>query len=427
MTLWGLAMQTNNSFLVEHLESRQMLSRAVPNAPSALIEATSTSSFITLNWTDASTNETGFRVQRLVCTKWHSFKPLKANVTMFTDTSLLAGKYYAYRIFAFNAAGLSRAAAFIGDAHTLAPGGVAAPTSIAATVLSPGHTIVQFNDLATNEAGYDIEASTNGPAGPWASVGNVAGSTTTGARAFDFTSAQPGISYTFRVTGFTEAGRFDASLVALAAPPMADTTSPVFKDGRFFTSDVTPSLNGSVAVNRRLTNSNGTPVTNYGTNGNFLFGSADPAQQPVQYLTRLPDGNVLSNSIWEEYHSQPYLSDQWHEDFGEEDGSVNPTSISFTTQYTVARQPSPAPLVYFVQSDGQIIVGSNGMYLEGVRNALTTTGPTLSVFSPHSVLRWQLPLSSAADSIAGIGNGLIAVTSGSHLTVYDAYGSQLLP
>ena len=424
-------MQTHNPF-IESLEKRMMLSHTRPLAPVALMEATSTASSITLNWTDASTNETGFRVQRLTGGRWRSLKPVKANVTTFTDTGLKAGTYYAYRVFAFNSVGASQGAAFVGNAHTLAPGGVAAPTSVAATIVSAGHTIVQFNDSAINETGYDIEASTNGPAGPWVSVGTVAGSTTTGVRAFDFTAGQAAVNYMFRVTGFTSAGRFDPSVTASAAAPTADTASPVFKDGRFFTSDVTHSqpttVSGVSMVHRRFWNSNSTPVLGYGNQGDYLLPSADPSQQPVQYLALLPDGNILSHTLYEEYHDQPYVSDQWHDELIEENGTTGASSaFSFTTQYTVSRQSKPTPLAYFVQSDGQILVASNGLYVEGIRGTLTTTGPTLSVFAPHSVLRWQLSLPQAADSVAGIGNGLIAVTSGSRVTVYDTYGNQMIP
>ncbi|WP_414663381.1 N-acetylmuramoyl-L-alanine amidase [Horticoccus sp. 23ND18S-11] len=81
----------------------------MPVAPSTLL-ATAGGPAITLTWTDASTNETGFRVERKApaSAAWENHASLGANVSSFTDTTVAPGATYQYRVSAFNAAGRSR-------------------------------------------------------------------------------------------------------------------------------------------------------------------------------------------------------------------------------------------------------------------------------------------------------------------------------
>jgi uncharacterized delta-60 repeat protein len=88
------------------MKSFQPLSALTPEAPSALtaaLEPGGTS--ITLNWTDQSSNETGFIIQRSVGTNSTSFMRIgtvEANTTTFTDTDLVSGTVYNYRVAALN-------------------------------------------------------------------------------------------------------------------------------------------------------------------------------------------------------------------------------------------------------------------------------------------------------------------------------------
>jgi hypothetical protein len=85
-------------------------STTVPVAPSGLgITATSSSS-ISLNWTDNSNDETSFVVQRSTTTGtgFTTIATLGANITSYIDnTGLTASTTYFYQVFATNAAGNS--------------------------------------------------------------------------------------------------------------------------------------------------------------------------------------------------------------------------------------------------------------------------------------------------------------------------------
>lgn len=80
-----------------------------PSAPSALNVAVVSSSQLNLSWTDNSTNETGFRIERSTgtSTTYAEIATVGANVTTYSNTGLTAATQYNYRVRAYNAAGNS--------------------------------------------------------------------------------------------------------------------------------------------------------------------------------------------------------------------------------------------------------------------------------------------------------------------------------
>ncbi len=77
-----------------------------PIAPSGLAATTISSSQINLAWVDNSTNENSFRIERsLNNSTFSEVGSTGANVTSFSDTGLLSGTTYYYRLFARNAGG----------------------------------------------------------------------------------------------------------------------------------------------------------------------------------------------------------------------------------------------------------------------------------------------------------------------------------
>ena len=83
---------------------------ALPSAPSNLVASVLSKSQIKLTWTDNSTNETGFRVERCkgsTCTNFALITTLGANVTTYTNANLTANTAYRYRVYAYNVSGSS--------------------------------------------------------------------------------------------------------------------------------------------------------------------------------------------------------------------------------------------------------------------------------------------------------------------------------
>jgi hypothetical protein len=78
----------------------------VPNAPTTLV-ATGGTNQITLTWTDNSTNETGFKVERSAngTTGWTQIATTFQNIATYINTGLPNGTKYYYRVRAYNSTG----------------------------------------------------------------------------------------------------------------------------------------------------------------------------------------------------------------------------------------------------------------------------------------------------------------------------------
>ncbi|HEY3078652.1 MAG TPA: S8 family serine peptidase [Chloroflexota bacterium] len=80
----------------------------VPIAPSALSATALTGRQVRLSWTDRSTNETGFKIERRRGTgSWSQIATAARNATTYTDSGLVGGAQYTYRVRAYNSAGNS--------------------------------------------------------------------------------------------------------------------------------------------------------------------------------------------------------------------------------------------------------------------------------------------------------------------------------
>lgn len=81
-----------------------------PKAPTGLTVTSVGKNSISLRWTDNSTDEAGFEIQRCTgtaCTTFAKVGESGANVATFTNGLLLANTTYSYRVRAFNSAGSS--------------------------------------------------------------------------------------------------------------------------------------------------------------------------------------------------------------------------------------------------------------------------------------------------------------------------------
>jgi parallel beta-helix repeat protein len=136
-----------------------------PAAPSALTAVVNSSSQITLNWVDNSTNETGFQVERSLTsgTGFTLISITASNVATFANTGLTNATAYFYRIRSINSAGNS---AYTSEVTSTTLQTIpAAPSALAATVNSSSQITLNWADNSTNETGFQIErslASTSG-------------------------------------------------------------------------------------------------------------------------------------------------------------------------------------------------------------------------------------------------------------------------
>jgi glycosidase len=171
----------------------------IPNAPTSLTAIASTTVLaINLAWTDASNNETGFRVQRktgAAGTYATIADNLPANTTTYTDnTSLTEGTTYFYRVFSVigsQSAGSNEASAV---APTIIP---LAPTNIQVTAPANAKALnLTWTDNATNETSYRVERALG--TGTFAVIANSLPANTTSYNDTD-ASLVIGQTYTYRV------------------------------------------------------------------------------------------------------------------------------------------------------------------------------------------------------------------------------------
>ena len=85
-----------------------MAQATIPADPSGLTVTEITSSSISIAWTDNSSDEDGFKIERCSganCSDFQLLATMPANVASITDWSLGKNKTYKYRVCAYNSAG----------------------------------------------------------------------------------------------------------------------------------------------------------------------------------------------------------------------------------------------------------------------------------------------------------------------------------
>ena len=79
-----------------------------PARPTNLVVVAASASQLDVTWTDASTNETGFKIERRRGSgSWSQIATAARNATTYTDSGLVSGAQYTYRVRAYNSVGNS--------------------------------------------------------------------------------------------------------------------------------------------------------------------------------------------------------------------------------------------------------------------------------------------------------------------------------
>jgi hypothetical protein len=190
----------------------------LPAAPSG-VNATPVSGYkISITWTDNSTDETSFRVERSAADAgpWTASGKTGPGATSLDDYQVPAGDQPAcYRVFALNSFGDSKPSNV--DCTTVP----AAPTDLAATVLADGTVDLTWTDRSTIEEGYELLRGDGGGAG--LSVVKTLPANTTGYR--DAGLADNSYGYVVRATkdGGSSSNSNFVQVVVATKPPIAPT------------------------------------------------------------------------------------------------------------------------------------------------------------------------------------------------------------
>ncbi|MBW8380943.1 MAG: hypothetical protein K0M69_00265, partial [Youngiibacter sp.] len=190
---------------------------------------------VVLTWTDASSNETGFTVQRALSAlgPWTTLATVPANTTTYSNKIGNTNTAYFYKVTAVNTVGDTQTPGFptvttksadseilgTGTAQTGVPG---SPTFLSATVQTGPQVLLAWTDNAVNETGFIIERAVNG--GTFVILTTVAAKSNTGAVSYTDMNVVPGATYAYRVAAINAAGQSVYSNTATAiisAPPAA--------------------------------------------------------------------------------------------------------------------------------------------------------------------------------------------------------------
>jgi fibronectin type 3 domain-containing protein len=177
------------------------------NAPSNLTATGAGEAQIDLSWTDNSSDENGFKIERKTSGgEYSEIATVCANVTNFSDTGIASNSTYFYRVRAYNDNGNSaysnEASAAASTTHP------AAPTGLNAEAVSSSQINLSWTDASNNEAGFRIERSLDG--NNWSQIAEVAADTVS----YVDTGLDGNTTYYYRVRAYNTVGNSDYSNTA---------------------------------------------------------------------------------------------------------------------------------------------------------------------------------------------------------------------
>jgi FtsP/CotA-like multicopper oxidase with cupredoxin domain len=230
----------------EEMDMMRPVSVAVPpNAPtivSAVASGKGKNQIVTLTWTDNSTTETGFIVQRSLtgAGPWTVIATLNPNTVTYIDPigTTKVGAYF-YQVLAANNVGYSGTPGYSTLTVTSGSGILSVgviplplnpPTNLTAVAQAGPQVLLTWTDNASNETGFVIERSVNG--GAFATLITVGPRNGTGSVSYvdtSVTTSATGNTYVYRVAA-VNAGTIglvysNTATVTLGVPPAAP--SPV--------------------------------------------------------------------------------------------------------------------------------------------------------------------------------------------------------
>ncbi|MEK7619231.1 MAG: fibronectin type III domain-containing protein [Patescibacteria group bacterium] len=232
--------------------------RPRPSAPTALV-AVAQAGAITLTWTDTSTNETDYEIQRrrVQDVDFETVKIIKTGLVgrspSFTDTEIVHGTNYVYRVRALNDA---VASGFSSDAEVAlsSDSGITSPplprpapaTPIGVKTIADSHqrASLSWTDTSESEVSFQIQRDPKFPEG----IGDASGAITLAANSTSFRdlTVEPNTRYQYRVRSVNEsvrrAGENYSEWVSVATPlPPPPPPPPPTQPAELTVSSVTAS------------------------------------------------------------------------------------------------------------------------------------------------------------------------------------------
>lgn len=188
-----------------------------PSAPTSLTATAASQTQINLAWTDNSSGETGFKIERSTNgVTWTQIGTASANATSYNDTGLSANTTYYYQVRAYSGLGDGP---YSNTANTTTlPNAPSAPSGLTATAISQTQINLAWTDNANNEDGYKIERSADGSTG-WTQIGTAS----VNATSYSDTGLSAATTYYYRVRAYNTGGNSSYTSTANATTQSART------------------------------------------------------------------------------------------------------------------------------------------------------------------------------------------------------------
>jgi alpha-tubulin suppressor-like RCC1 family protein len=191
-----------------------------PAVPLSFVATAVSSSQIDLSWTDISVNALGFIIERKTgySGSWEQIVPqggIGPDITFYSDTGLILGTTYYYRVIAFNKFGNSPYSVELNSVPI-----IFTPTNLALTVVSSTQINLSWQDNSPDEIGFKIQRKI-GSAGIYADIATV----NDNVRLYSNTNLTPNINYYYRVKAYNISGESALSNEENATPTLFAPTS----------------------------------------------------------------------------------------------------------------------------------------------------------------------------------------------------------
>lgn len=324
-------------------------SAVIPLAPSALEGTLNSNTQVTLNWTDNSTNETEFKIERKSGTgNYTQIASVNADITTYVDNGLIASSTYTYRLLAYNSAGNSLS--YSNQATIITSDPIKIP-------------IITTNDISSLSYTTAISGG---------SISSDGGSGITERGVVWGTSSSPTISLTTKTSDGSGNGNFSSSISNLStnttyyirAYATNSAGTSYGQENSFKTLALTvPTLSSSSIINIKSTSAQGggTITSNGGstvTQRGVVWGTSP--SPTISLTTKTSDGNgngsfssnIPSLVLNITYYVRAFATNSIGTGYGNE--------ISFTTSYAIGETGPAGGFIFYDKG-----VSSNGWrYLE---------------------------------------------------------------
>jgi len=255
---------------------------AVSGGPSSLSATAVSSSQINLSWTDGTSNETGFYIERCQgsgCSNFTQIASVGANTTSYSDTGLSEYTSYTYRVRAYRSCGTYSSYTNTASATTLCAAVSGGPSSLSATAVSSSQINLSWTDGTSNETGFYIERCQGSGCSNFTQIASVAANTIS----YSDTGLSQATTYCYRVRAYRYCGSYSSytntscattpsayidcglrlydgtAIVTIACEPLGTLTSPlrIAKNGNIYGIVLVPTTDAN-ATKIRIQTSSGT-------------------------------------------------------------------------------------------------------------------------------------------------------------------------